>query len=225
MAISPPSDIVLDVALAADPQRQRAAFDRLARMAVPGAATTQFASAIEGAGAALQAPGLASARDKFASLTLTKPSFAKPSFAKPSAAAAGDQSATAKTLRQFEAQVISTFIEQMMPEATTNTFGSGLSGGVWRSMLSEQIAGEIAKTGGLGIRSKVMAALAARSGNTAGAEPGTVVATTQKALAPTASAGASSRDLAIPLAVERKLLNITRPSAIGVGRTSTTRQV
>ncbi|AOO79289.1 rod-binding protein [Bosea vaviloviae] len=220
MAISPPSDIVLDVALAADPQRQRAAFDRLARMAVPGAAATQFASAIEGAGAVLQAPGLAGARDKFASLTL-----AKPSFAKPSAAAAGDQSATAKTLRQFEAQVISTFIEQMMPEATTNTFGSGLSGGVWRSMLSEQIAGEIAKTGGLGIRSKVMAALAARSGNTAGAEPGTVVATTQKTLASTASAGASSRDLAIPLAVERKLLNITRPSAIGVGRTSTTRQV
>jgi Rod binding domain-containing protein len=219
MAISPPSDIVLDVALAADPQRQRAAFDRLARMAVPGAATTQFASAVEGAGAALQAPGLAGARDKFASLTLAKPSFAKPP------AVAGDQSATAKTLRQFEAQVISTFIEQMMPEATTNTFGSGLSGGVWRSMLSEQIAGEIAKTGGLGIRSKVMAALAARSGNTAGAEPGTVVATTQKTLAPTASAGASSRDLAIPLAVERKLLNITRPSAIGVGRTSTTRQV
>ncbi len=75
-------------------------------------------------------------------------------------------SKTAKTMQQFEAQVIQTFIEQMMPEATANNFGSGTAGGVWRSMLSEQIANQIAKAGGLGLREKVEAAIAARN-NTA----------------------------------------------------------
>lgn len=213
MAISPPSDIVLDVVRAADPSRYAVAFDRLSRLGSPGAAGTQFASAV---GAASPAPGLAGAREKFASLTLARPSFAGKAGAVP-----GVPSNTDRTLQKFEAQVISTFIEQMMPESTTNSYGSGLSGGVWRSMLSEQIAGEIAKSGGLGIREKVMGALAARAGTAPGTD--NAVAAAQKVLDRTL-AGANSRDAAVPLAVERQFLAITRPGPAGAVRNPITRE-
>jgi Rod binding domain-containing protein len=88
-------------------------------------------------------------------------------------------------------------------------------------MLSEQIAGEIAKSGGLGIREKVMSALAARAGTAPGTDD--AVAAAQKVLDRTL-AGANSRDAAVPLAVERQFLNITRPAPAGAVRNSITRE-
>lgn len=216
MAISPPSDIVLDVVSAADPSRYTAAFDRLARMSTPGGGNgSLFAKAFDDATTAT-VPGLADARAKFASLAPLKSSQDGKAAAK---AAVPPQ--TEKTLRQFEAQVISTFIEQMMPksEENTNTFGSGLSGDVWRSQLSEKIANEIAKSGGFGIREKIQAAMVARAGTV---PPGDGTAAAQKVLDRSLS-GANSRDAAVPLAVERQFLNITKPGfATGALRTSST---
>ncbi|MDP3408763.1 rod-binding protein [Bosea sp. (in: a-proteobacteria)] len=203
MAISPPSDIVLDVARAADPARLQVAFDRLQRLG-SGVAGTQFAAAVDEAAPTGSIPGLAGARDKFASLAP----------AKLDTAAGAVPSKSAKTLQQFEAQVISTFIEQMMPEATANTFGSGTAGGVWRSMLSEQIANQIAKAGGLGIREKVEAAIAARTNSGAPAAPDSAVAAARKLL-DSKIAGANARDLAIPLSVEQRFLDLTKPAAAG----------
>ncbi len=207
MAISPPSDIVLDVARAADPMRQQVAFDRLQRMG-SGVAGTQFAAAVDEAAPGAASPGLAGAREKFASLVPAKLTSA------PNAA----QTKSAKTLQQFEAQVISTFIEQMMPEASANNFGSGTAGGVWRSMMSEQIANQVAKAGGLGIRQKVEAAIAARN-NTDTTVSGNAVAAASKLL-DSKIAGANARDLAIPLAAENRFLNLTRPATGGVTRSN-----
>lgn len=207
MAISPPSDIVLDVARAADPMRQQVAFDRLQRMG-SGVAGTQFAAAVDEAAPGAASPGLAGAREKFASLAPAKLAST------PNAA----QTKSAKTLQQFEAQVISTFIEQMMPEASANNFGSGTAGGVWRSMMSEQIANQVAKAGGLGIRQKVEAAIAARN-NTDTTVSGNPVAAASKLL-DSKIAGANARDLAIPLAAENRFLNLTRPATGGVTRSN-----
>jgi len=207
MAISPPSDIVLDVARAADPSRQQVALERLQRMG-SGVAGSQFAAAFGEADAASSALGLAGAREKFASLMP----------AKLNSSAKAPETKETKTLRQFEAQVISSFIEQMMPEASANNYGSGTAGGVWRSMLSEQIAGQIAKAGGLGIREKVQAALAARNAvpDAATGDP----AGAAKKLLDSRISGANARDLAIPLAAEQRFLNLTRPAAGGVTRSS-----
>ena len=207
MAISPPSDIVLDVARAADPMRQQVAFERLQRMGT-GVAGTPFAAAVGDATPTASAPGLAGAREKFASLAP----------AKLNDRASAAQTKSAKTLQQFEAQVISTFIEQMMPEASANNFGSGTAGGVWRSMLSEQIANQVAKAGGLGIREKVEAAIAARN-NTDTTASGNAVAAASKIL-DGKIAGANARDLAIPLSVEQRFLNLTRPTMGGVTRSN-----
>lgn len=203
MAISPPSDIVLDVARAADPARLQVAFDRLQRMG-SGVAGSQFAAAVDEATPTGSIPGLAGARDKFASLAP----------AKLDSAAGTVPSRSTKTLQQFEAQVISTFIEQMMPEATANTFGSGTAGGVWRSMLSEQIANQIARAGGLGIREKVEAAIAARNTTDPASVSESAVGAARKVL-DSKIAGANARDLAIPLAVEQRFLNLTKPAAGG----------
>lgn len=217
MAISPPSDIVLDVVRAADPTRQQVAFERLQRMG-SGVAGTQFAAAVDEAAPTAAAPGLASAREKFASLAPAKLTNA-----------AGDaQTKSAKTLQQFEAQVISTFIEQMMPEASANNFGSGTAGGVWRSMLSEQIANQVAKAGGLGIREKVEAAIAARNTSDTTAASGSSVAAGKVLDGKILSekiAGANARDLAIPLAAEQRFLNLTRPATTGGVTRSNFRQV
>lgn len=216
MAISPPSDIVLDVTRAADPMRHQVAFERLSRMSAPGTAGTQFASAVDEASPS-SAGGLASAREKFAAMAPAKPA---------DGAAAAQPSKTNKTLQQFEAQVISTFIEQMMPEATSNNFGNGMAGGVWRSMLSEQIAGEIAKSGGLGIREKIAAAIAARNSG-ASSEPGAnaVAALGERLLdRSSAASGANARDQRIPLAIEQQFLNTTKPANKGVVRNSIFRQ-
>ncbi|KRE15746.1 hypothetical protein ASE63_16005 [Bosea sp. Root381] len=207
MAISPPSDIVLDVVRAADPSRQQVALERLQRMG-NGAAGTQFAAAFGEADAAGSNPGLAGAREKFAIIAP----------AKFEAAAKPPETKEAKTLQQFEAQVISTFIEQMMPEASANNYGSGTAGGVWRSMLSEQIAGQIAKAGGLGIREKVQAALAARNGAAPAASDDAVGAAAK--LLDSRISGANARDLAIPLSAEQRFLNLTRPTTGGVARSS-----
>lgn len=209
MAISPPSDIVLDVIRAADPSRQQVAFERLQRLG-NGAAATQFAAAFGEIGAS-STQGLAGAREKFTSLMP----------AKLNVPATQSESAETKTLRQFEAQVISTFIEQMMPEVSANNYGSGTAGGVWRSMLSEQIAGQIAKAGGLGIREKVQAAIAARNGTATASDDAGGAATK---LLDSRISGANARDLAIPLSAEQRFLNLTRPTINGGVTRSSFRQ-
>lgn len=216
MAISPPSDIVLDVTRAADPMRQQTAFERLARMSVPGMAGTLFASAIDAASPA-GSGGLSGAREKFAAMGSNETGAAD---------ATPEARKTKKTLQQFEAQVISTFIEQMLPEATKNTFGDGMAGGVWRSMLSEQIAGELAKSGGLGIRDKIAAAMAARNEGAPADPNATITAGLGERLLgrSSAAAGANGRDQRIPLAIEQHFLNVTKPARQGTVRTSIIRQ-
>lgn len=216
MAISPPSDIVLDVTRAADPTRLQTAFERLARISAPGTAGTLFASAVDAASPA-GSGGLAGAREKFAAMDPATPA---------SAEATPEARKTSKTLQQFEAQVISTFIEQMLPEATKNTFGDGMAGGVWRSMLSEQIAGELAKSGGLGIRDKIAAAMAARTAGAPADPSATIAAGLGERLLErsSATAGANGRDQRIPLAIEQHFLNATKPAQKGTVRTSIIRQ-
>lgn len=54
-------------------------------------------------------------------------------------------------LEKFEAFVLRSFVESMLPDADSSYFGTGTAGEVWRSMLAEQIGNEIAAGGGIGI--------------------------------------------------------------------------
>jgi hypothetical protein len=71
---------------------------------------------------------------------------------------------TADAAQKFEAFVLQTFIQEMMPDAQESVFGGGISGDFWKSMMSEKIAEQVAERGGLGIAETIRAghALAAR---------------------------------------------------------------
>ncbi|MCH4543022.1 rod-binding protein [Ochrobactrum sp. A-1] len=141
MAINPPSDLVMDVARAADPQAYRMAAERLR---APSASATMVASA---------AGGLT--RDNFASFS---DSLAAGISVRPDA-----QNAANPAYRKFEAFMLQSFVQSMFTSDTSATFGKGIAGEYWKSMMAEAMANKMADGGGVGI-AKLLEEQAARNG-------------------------------------------------------------
>jgi hypothetical protein len=141
MAIKPPSDIVFDVARAADPARYQTAAAKLSAGARP-VDPSGFDEAMQTASADRLISGgfdIYSARNTIRN-----------------SAQASSSDASKLAGQQFEAFVLQTFIESMMPKDAENTFGKGSAGAIWKSMMAEQIAGQVAKSGGIGIADHVL---------------------------------------------------------------------
>jgi hypothetical protein len=134
MAISPASDIILDVARAADPQKAMATTRALA--SASSVAPTDFGSTLA------SFPG-AAARDY--------------SYQNPSLFAGRDESPERKAAVGLESVLLKSFIDQMLPKDAVAVFGSGVAGDVWKSMLAEKIANQIAKSGALKIGERLVA--------------------------------------------------------------------
>lgn len=125
MSVNPPSDLVLDVAKASDPQTMRASMERLRAMAADRtAAQTPLSSE---SFAHLQA-GKTSSEGAQSSTPVSNPAFKK-----------------------FEAVMLQSFIESMFTGENQAVFGEGIAGGYWKSMMSEAIASQMADAGGIGI--------------------------------------------------------------------------
>lgn len=121
MAVDFPSDLVLDVARAADPAGARTLEARL-----NGGASADKASGIgEAARFGNHLSRVAQGKD---------------------AKEAG---------KEFEAMLLSSMIEDMMTDTGESYFGGGFAGDVWKSMMAEQIAAQVAKGTDLGLASKV----------------------------------------------------------------------
>lgn len=56
---------------------------------------------------------------------------------------------------QFETFVLQSFIEEMLPKSSDGVYGSGIAGDYWRSMLAEQIAGQVTERGGVGVANMI----------------------------------------------------------------------
>jgi peptidoglycan hydrolase FlgJ len=56
---------------------------------------------------------------------------------------------------QFEALVLQTFIQAMLPKNAESVYGKGLSGDMWQSMLAQKIAEQVAQRGGVGIAARL----------------------------------------------------------------------
>lgn len=150
MAINPPSDIVLGVANAADPQKLRAA---AAQLALAGGNTAADSASLTGADAGALRLASRSSAPK------TLPVFDLRALASPGQAAKPPQGAAAKrtpdAYTKFEAFLVQTFVESMLPSDAPNVFGSGTAGKIWKSMLAEHLANEIAKGTAFGIADKI----------------------------------------------------------------------
>jgi flagellar protein FlgJ len=128
LAISPPSDIVLDVARAVDPDALDAARAKLASRV--GAAA-----------------GVDAASETFSIGDLRKSRIAE---------GASKSDATPQTYKKFEAMVLSTFVQAMMPKHADSVFGEGMSGDMWKSLMSQQLGTVMADRGGIGIADHLM---------------------------------------------------------------------
>jgi Rod binding domain-containing protein len=123
LAISPPSDIVLDVARAVRPADIEAARAALTKRA--GGAPAPFSVS--------EAP------------TLSRMTADK--------AETGD----ATKYKRFEAMVLQTFIQNMLPKDAEGVYGKGLAGDMWKSQMAEHIADVMAERGGIGIAKSMLA--------------------------------------------------------------------
>lgn len=127
MAINPPSDLVLDVARAADPQAYRMAAERL-----KPAADGTMASVDAG----LAGEGFASFSDSLAAGVSVRPDA---------------HNAANPAYRKFEAFMLQSFVQSMFTSDTTASFGKGIAGEYWKSMMAEAMADRMADSGGVGI--------------------------------------------------------------------------
>lgn len=137
MAISPPSDLVLDVVKAADPERLKVAAAKLQTIARDaGVDGGMFANAFDQFSdtAAPTHVGNSVASQRVAMHNRTAVAF----------------SAFTPT-QKFEALMLQQFVEAMMPDDAEDVYGKGTAGSIWKSMLAEQIGRQVVSAGGIGI--------------------------------------------------------------------------
>ncbi len=143
MSIQPPSDIVLDVAQAADPVKSMAATQRLMRPASPDDPSANFSNALEKASVPL---------DNTANLKTQLGLMGTPT----SVSHLNSADARTKAYKGLEALVFQNLFETTLPR--DESLGSGMAGNVWRSMMAEQLGKQAAKMIDLGLFPKSDAA-------------------------------------------------------------------
>jgi hypothetical protein len=139
VAITPPSDIVLDVARAADPERYRAAVERLSRLRAATAAGEASSPPAAREGRLAPATPLSVGSPVSTTAPLRQPRSRLDAYG------------------QFEAFVLQSFVQAMLPKNATNVYGRGTAGEVWKSMLAEKIGEELARSGQVGIAQRLAA--------------------------------------------------------------------
>lgn len=130
MAVTLPSDLVLDVMRNADPNRRSAAVARLS------ASGPSFTDVVETTGSGAM-PGAASGLDTSQHTLRNRGSEVN--------------QRKADAYQGFERLVLRNLFETMLPDEASGTFGSGPSAGIWRSMAADQLAGVYAQSGGIGV--------------------------------------------------------------------------
>jgi Rod binding domain-containing protein len=145
MIVTATPDVVLDVLDAADPVAQRAATAKLDALKSSDAdfAATMDAAASKAAAADQSAAKVTEAQSGVVNgppvQVIKKPG-------------------PDEVYRKFEAFILQTFVETMLPKESEEVFGKGTAGGVWKSMLAEQLGAQLAKGKGIGIAKQLASA-------------------------------------------------------------------
>jgi peptidoglycan hydrolase FlgJ len=179
LAIKPPTDIVLDVARAADPHRLEAATRKLTRAAGEGEAYAAVARALETEPAGLKAGDLvedvllaadpareAAAVARLEALAENRSGRIEPDslregadlharLAPLSAPRSAPEETQSAALRELESFTLSRFVEAMLPSAEAGFFGTGTGGEVWRSMTADQLGKVLADSGATGLAERL----------------------------------------------------------------------
>jgi peptidoglycan hydrolase FlgJ len=151
LAINPPSDIVLDVARAADPLKLQAAALKLTG-AVDGDGAG-FSDVVDGIDSSAR-PGLGLSSLPVDAAPLTEFAAKGPQLDR-SAAMSGP---AMKPYRDFEAFVLQSFIQSMLPTNAEAVFGKGTAGEMWKGLLADELGKQLSRSGGIGIAGAVFKA-------------------------------------------------------------------
>lgn len=151
MAIAIVSDLVMDVLRAADPERAKAAQAGLQRGTAAKELNLEFAEVVNtthGKAAIGQSAGMSEpVQFETASMVVSRNDKEPRALNE----IARGISPKERAYEQFEATVLRSFVEEMLPKSIENIYGEGTAGGVWRSMQADFISQELAKSGGIGI--------------------------------------------------------------------------
>lgn len=162
MAVSLPADIVMDVARAADPARFQAAVSKLGSGVDYADVARDVALAFTSTdtGGLDAADGAASPRGAHAPFDVERARLrlgGRDGFSGVTDVRLADGLLNADRLRegtpyeQFEALTLQKFVEAILPKQGEAWFGKGFAGDTWKSFLAQQVAAELARSGGIGI--------------------------------------------------------------------------
>ncbi|WOJ88664.1 rod-binding protein [Methylocapsa polymorpha] len=141
MSIKPVSDIVLDVAKAADPIKSLAVTEKLARLQASDEALDSGFSNVLGAAA-----GSVETKAAQTDLLSQMSHIGAGSFR-----TLAPVDARTKAYKGLEQLVLQSLVETMLPKDAGDVFGHGSAGDIWRSMLADQLAAQIGKSIDLGL--------------------------------------------------------------------------
>jgi len=167
MSISPPSDLILDVMKAADPQRMQEAALRLKDMAAARAAAAETGAgkwseslkmagfSPAGAGRKISTPHLDAASGTRSPASSATDTAATQAQGHVPAAVDGSGGAAVRRMRQgyaaLEGVVLENMLDGMLGGSGSQVFGEGLAGEYWKSMMARAIASQVARRGGMGL--------------------------------------------------------------------------
>ena len=143
MIVTPTSDLVLDVLDAADPVAQRTATAKLEALKSSDA---DFAATMD------------AAASKAADQSAAQTTEAQSGIVNGPPVQVIKKPGPDEVYRKFEAFVLQTFVETMLPKESEEVFGKGTAGGIWKSMLAEQLGNQLAKGKGIGIAKQLASA-------------------------------------------------------------------
>jgi peptidoglycan hydrolase FlgJ len=124
MSINPGSDLLSDALMAAEPQRAKAAADRLASLAASPDATQAFEAVLTSA----------------QPLGRTLVSLPQAAYQTVAESLPPAPVTPFSPFEQFAIAVLKPLFELMLPEKAEAATGSGFAGGVWKSMLAQSLA-------------------------------------------------------------------------------------
>lgn len=107
------------------------------------------------------------------------------------------RSATPESFKRFEAMVLQTFIQNMLPKDGAAVYGKGMAGDMWKAMLAEKVATVVAERGGIGIADRVLG-----ERYTAEAKPSAEAPKADAATTSTHAAQSDSRFTVAPLVLD-----------------------
>ncbi len=137
MSIFPATDLVIDVGLAADPSRKAEALKHLEKLS--------FSTDVSASNSELPIPYNTHSSNRLSVHNSKSNLSTSPNVA------SGNQDSHVLAFKKFEAFILQTWLEILLPNAGSGAYGNDQAGSLWRSFMAEQLGDQLSKNDSLGL--------------------------------------------------------------------------